>query len=220
MRIFFYFGHPAQFYFNKNTIRILKERGHDIRLYCKTKDVLADLLKETGWEFKNVLPESRARNKTSIIKSLLKRDLILALEVLKYKPDLLVASDPSLSHAGWLLRKPCLNFNDDDLDVVGYYESVTLPFTTWIITPSTVRVGKWEKKRIKYEGYMKLAYLHPKWFQPDEEKIGSLKGKRYFIIRLSNLAAHHDTGIKGITSEFLKELIDMLSGKGEVKISF
>ncbi len=219
MKIFFYFGHPAQFYFNKNTIRVLKERGHDIRLYIKTKDVLADLLKETGWEYTNVLPEKRTKSKSGIIKSLLKRDFALLREVLKFRPQLLVASDPSLSHVGWLLGKPCLNFNDDDLDVVGYYESVTLPFTKWIITPSTVRVGKWEKKRIKYEGYMKLAYLHPNWFTPDESKIGNLKGKPYYIIRLSNLAAHHDVGIKGISHEFLDQLITILSAKGDVKIS-
>jgi uncharacterized protein len=219
MKILFYFGHPAQFSFNRLIIRHLKDHGHEVYIYIKSKDVLSDLLKATGWKYNNVLPEKRGKSRLSIAWSLIRRDIILAKEVLKHKPDLLISSDPSVSQVSWLFNKPCLNFLDDDVDAVGLYGRLTLPFTTLIITPSTVRVGRWEHKRIKFEGYLKLAYLHPHWFRPDPAKIGVLRNTPYYLIRLSDLAAHHDAGMKGIDREFLRQIILLLSEKGQVKIS-
>ncbi len=219
MKIFFYFGHPAQFHFYKNIINTLKHENVEIFIYIKSKDVLYNLVKETGWHFLNVSPGRRGNLKVSIILSLLKRDIIFFWQALRLKPDLMVASDPSFSHAAFLLGIPCLNFIDDDYDSVGYYAGITYPFTKTIITPACVRVGKWENKRVAYSGYMKLAYLHPNWFMPDIRKIGDLKKDNYFLIRLSGLSAHHDKGMEGISPAFLKRIINKLSQYGKVVIS-
>lgn len=219
MKIFYYFGHASQFYFHKNAIKVLKERGNEIFIYIKTKDVLRNLIEETGWPYRNILPDVRKNLKLSITWSLIKRDIALMKEVLKFKPDLFISSDPSFSHLGFLFNKPSINFIDDDIDVIGFYSMVTYPFTTTIVTPKTVRVGKWEFKRIGYNGYMKLAYLHPNWFKPNEEKIHELKGQPYFLIRLTGLTAYHDDGIKGIEISTLKSIISGLSNKGKVFIS-
>jgi uncharacterized protein len=219
MKIFFYFGHPSQFHFNKNIIRKLKETGNDIHIYIKSKDVLETLLKDTGWPYINIQQVERGKSKVAILTSLLKRDFFLSYQVIKHKPDLLVASDPSFSHIGYFFGIPSLNFMDDDFDAAGYYASITYPFTETIITPHTVKMGKWEHKRISYKGYMKLAYLHPKWFVPDETKIGNLISKSYFLVRLSGLQAHHDSGKRGINPDILKTIIDKLSLIGRVIIS-
>lgn len=219
MKYFFYFGHPAQFHFCKNIVKVLNEKGNEVSLYIKTKDVLEDLVKETGWKYKNILPNGRNRSKLSILLSLLKRDIIISLQVIRNRPDILIASDPAFSHVGFIFRIPCLNFIDDDFDAAGYYAGITYPFTTTIITPDTVKVGRWESKRVSYKGYMKLAYLHPNWFSTDVTKIGGLESKSYFLIRLSGLGAHHDAGKKGISKSLLKLIVEQLSGHGKVVIS-
>jgi uncharacterized protein len=219
MRIFFYFGHPAQFHFYKNIVSVFKEKGNEIFLFIKTKDVLESLVKGTGWQYENILPNERGKSKWAIFFSLLKRDIRIFLQILRHRPDILIASDPSCSQLGFLFRIPSLNFIDDDFDAVGIYSKITYPFTSTIITPDTVRVGRWEHKRVSYKGYMKLAYLHRNWFVPDETKIGNLKSKSYFLIRLSGLRAHHDAGITGIPKEALRTIINKLSRKGRVIIS-
>jgi uncharacterized protein len=76
-------------------------------------------------------------------------------------------------------------------------------------------VGKFINKKIGYNGYMKLAYLHPKYFSPEVLNIS----KPYYMLRLSQLNAHHDFGILGISDSLVDRLIDMLSVKGKVFIS-
>ncbi len=219
MTYLFYFGHPAQFHFYKNIVKALKEEDNNVFLFIKKKDVLEELVKETGWEYQNILPNERNKSKLSTFLSILKRDIIISKKVIRHRPDMLISSDPSFSHVGFIFRIPCLNFMDDDYDATGYYAGITYPFTTTIITPDSVRVGRWEHKRVSYKGYMKLAYLRPNWFSPDVSRIGSLESKGYFMIRLSGLGAHHDSGERGISISLLKLIIERLTPYGKVIIS-
>lgn len=218
MKILFYFGHPAQFHFYKNIISNLRGEN-DIYIYIKTKDVLEKLILSKGWDYKNISPKKRGDHKISIGLSLLNRTFRLAWEIKKFNPDLLIASDPSISQLGYLFKIPSLNFIDDDFDSVGYYAKITYPFTKTIITPHTIRVGKWEDKRISYKGYMKLAYLHPNWFKPDESKLKKLSKKEFSLIRLASLNAHHDDEAKGVSNNTLREIISLLEKQGDVIIS-
>jgi len=219
MTYFFYFGHPAQFHFYKNIVKALKEEDNNVFLFIKKKDVLEELVKKTGWEYQNILPNERNKSKLSTFLSILKRDIIISKKVIRHRPDLLISSDPSFSHVGYFFRIPCLNFIDDDSDAAGYYAGITYPFSKVIITPWSVKVGRWEKKRIRYKGFMKLAYLHPNWYVPEVLKIGKLTSKGYFLIRLSGLDAHHDSGKQGIKSSTLRTIINSLTSYGAVYIS-
>ena len=63
-------------------------------------------------------------------------------------------------------------------------------------------------EKIGYNGYMKLAYLHPEYYRPDASKINIPQNQKYFLVRLSNLTAHHDPGKKGIDSLLVERLIN------------
>ncbi|MDP4282708.1 MAG: DUF354 domain-containing protein [Bacteroidota bacterium] len=219
MKILCLLSHPAQFYFFKNTITRLRELGDTVTVLIKTKDILEELLNETGWEYENILPVVRGKSRRAIIGSLLKRDDKVLQITRKTKADLLMGSDASLAHAAKLLGKPCLSFTEDDYAVIHYLADLTFPFTRHIITPEICDVGKWESKKIGYKGYMKLAYLHPDYFTPDRSKVNIPVNKPYYLIRLSGLNAHHDFGIKGISKEVLRKIIEMLSETGNVFIN-
>lgn len=215
MRILFYFGHPAQYHFLKNSIKELKEKGHQVTLLIKTKDILENLMKDNNEEYINILPEGRKKSKISILFGLVKRDLRLFRYAFNKKYNLFIGTDPSLSHVGRLLHVPVLTVLEDDIEVIPLLAKLTYPYTNYIVTPENVRVGKYDYKKIGYAGYMKLGYLHPNQFTPKQVNIE----KPYFIIRLSQLNAHHDFGIKGINENLLDQIVEILTKYGNLYIS-
>ncbi|MCJ7482984.1 MAG: DUF354 domain-containing protein [Thermodesulfovibrionales bacterium] len=212
----FYFGHPAQYLFFKPIIRKLRANKHGIILVAKTKDVLTNLLENDSEKFINILPEGRKSTRFFILIALLKRDLRLLKIALKNKPDLFIGSDPSIAHVAFLLRKPSLTILEDDYVVIKKLADITFPFSSCIVTPTVCNVGKWEDKKIGYQGYMKLSYLHPSVFTPDKEKV-SIQTP-YVLLRLASLTAHHDFGINGLSSDLVGKLIKLICIHGRTVV--
>ena len=210
MKILLYFGHPAQYLFLRETIIRLTDKGHSIKILIKTKDVLENLLKEDKLEYINILPQERGKSKIAIAFSLLKRNIALLPVILKFKPDLMIGTDATIAQLGWLLKINRITITEDDYDVTKTLGDLSYPFTKTILCPEVCAVGKWGHKKIGYAGYMKLGYLHPNVFISDPEipkKYNLLK--KYVVIRLAKLTAHHDFGIKGIDEAFLDEIISV-----------
>ncbi len=62
---------------------------------------------------------------------------------------------------------------------------------------------------------MKLAYLHPNRFTPDVKiKNKYIQTDKYCILRLAQLTAHHDAGIKGLNAELVQNLIRIILTRG------
>lgn len=219
MKVLFYFSHPAQFHFSKHAIEDLKRRNHSVEIIAKTKDVLTTLIEEKGWKYYNIQPKERKQSKFSILFSLLQRDLKLLRFCLRRKFDVLIGTDASLAHIGFLLHIPAITVLEDDYNVIQSLAKLTFPFTTNILTPNVCNVGKWFKKKVGYNGYMKLAYLHPNRFIPNSIALGLNIQTPFFLIRLSGLKAHHDFGASGITDLMLDQIIQKLAVHGRVFIS-
>jgi|SRR6185436_8014350 len=221
MRYLVYLGHPAHFHLFKNAIKILKEKGHEIEILIKKKDVLEDLIKTTGWSYKNINPQGRSDNKLAIAYALLKRDIQFLKICLGFKPHLMIGTSAEISHIGKLLGIYSIVVNEDDAEIVPLFAKLAYPLADKILAPACCRVGKWTKKKISYNGYHELAYLHPKYFKADENVGRFLKKEKekYFIIRFAKLGAHHDKGRTGITTEIATEIIRRLSPHGNVYIS-
>lgn len=215
MRVLFYLGHPAQYHFIKNSAKQLLKDGHQVKILIKTKDILEDLLKEDAWEYENIQKTYRKNSKFSILKASFDRTLAVLKAARKFKADIMVGTDSSIAQAGWILRKPAITTLEDDIEVIDNLARLTYPFTSHIVVPTPCRVGKWEKKKVPYEGYMKLAYLHPNYFTPDKNVVENygINGK-YILIRLAKLVAHHDAGIGGLNIELVKGIIDNAEEKG------
>ncbi len=221
MKLLVYLHHPAQFHLFKHAIDILKSKQHEVKILATKKDILEKLLQEKGYEYINVLPDGRGDSKFSIALGLLKQDIRLFKICISYKPDLLIGTSTEITHIGKLLNIPSLFFIEDDISVVPLVAKLAHPFATHIITPKVCDVGKWAYKSLKYDGYQKLAYLHPDFFIPDIKVVEKYlnAAKPYFVIRLAQLKAHHDTGISGINKALLESIIELLKPKGQVFIS-
>ena len=59
LRFLFYLVHPAKYHFHKVQINELKKHGHQVDVLINTKDILEGLVKEEGWEYSNIFPNTR-----------------------------------------------------------------------------------------------------------------------------------------------------------------
>jgi predicted glycosyltransferase len=215
MRLLFYFGHPSQYLFLKNAIRSLREKNIHCDILIKSKDVLEKLLIEDNESYSNILPEGRKSGSIGTLIGLIKRDIRLYRHLRKIHYDLFIGTDPSLAHIGLIKRIPVITVLEDDISVIPKLAKITFPFTTIILTPKGCNTGKYKHKTIHYNGYMKLAYLHPRWFTKKAAKLM----QPYFLIRISKLDAYHDAGINGFNVQFLQQIIKHLQSEGSVFIS-
>jgi len=221
MKYLFHLGHPAHFHLFKNVIANLKANGNQIFILIKKKDVLEDLLIESGLEFQNILPEGRKDSFLSIGIGLMKQDLSIFKFCRKHKPDLLIGSSTSITHVGKVLGIPSIVLGEDDTAIVPIFAKLSYPFATTIITPDVCNKGKWDDRSIKYKGYHELAYLHPNHFVPDKTIVENYidVSRPYFLIRFAKLDAHHDSGISGINDNLALEIIKILQPFGNVYIT-
>lgn len=215
MKFAFYFGHPAQFLFVKQTIADLIDNGHEVLIQIKKKDVLEELLKSSSFEYTNIQPQERKNSKMAALSGLIKRNRKILPALRKFQPELLISSDASYAQLGLLLRIPCITILEDDYKVIKKLALLSYPFTTTILCPEVCNVGRWGKKKVGYNGYMKLAYLHPSVFVPNKEVMKKyVLPEKYAIIRLAQLTAYHDEGMKGISEGLLISIIAQLKKNG------
>ena len=221
MKFLFHLGHPAHFHLFKNTISFLKKHSHKVIVVIKKKDVLEDLLIENQIEYINILPNGRKDGIFFMTLGQLKQNYYLFKIAKREKPDLMIGTSVSISHIGKLMNIPSFNFSEDDAEIVPLYTKLAYPWATRIIAPNVCSVGKWENKKIGYNGYHELAYLHPEHFTPSLEIANQYidTNQPYFIIRFTKLSAHHDIGIKGLSNELAINIIKILNKHGKVYIS-
>lgn len=221
MKVLFYMGHPAHFHLFRNTIISLIDKGHLITVLIKKKDILEELLKKSGINYYNILPEGRKDSKFGITIGVLKRDWRLFRFCISSRPDLMLGTSVEIGHIGSLLKIPSINVNEDDANVVPLYSKLSYPWASHILSPVVCNNGKWEKKSIKYEGYHELAYLHPDHFVPSKEIVEKYINteKPYFLLRFAKLNAHHDKGVKGISNELALKIICILKPFGNIYIT-
>lgn len=221
MNILIQLGHPAHFHLYKNIIFNLKEHKHNVYVLIKSKDVLEELLVNANIPYTNIFPNVRKNNRWAIIKAVLNRLYKITNFTIKHKIDLLTGSSTEIAQVGWFLRRHSIILGEDDAAIIPDFASMASLFMDSYLTPISCNMSKIENRVIKYNGYHKLAYLHPNHFTPNlnvVQKYFAIK-KPYFIIRFTQLKAYHDTNIVGINSNLAQKLIAHLEPYGDVYIT-
>jgi len=221
MNILIQLSHPAHFHLYKNVAHSLMDDGHKVFILIKTKDILEDLLKQSGLPYYNILREAHRKSKLGVLWDMLVRDMRMLRFVRKNRIDLLTGSTPEVAQVGWLTRKFRINTGEDDMRVVPLFQKTAGSFIQTMLSPEVCDNWKIEAKSVKYASYHELAYLHPNHFNADRNVVEKYfsSDTPYFIIRFSSLNAHHDKGIKGINAEIAQHLIDILKPHGRIYIT-
>ena len=221
MNILIQLSHPAHFHLYKNVAKNLMADGHKVFILIKTKDILEDLLKQSGLPYCNILKEAHRKSKLGILWDMLVRDWRMLRFVKKNKIDLLTGSTVEVAQVGWLTRKYRVNTGEDDMSVVPLFQKMAGPFVQTILSPKVCDNWKLEDKSVKYASYHELAYLHPNHFRADKNVVERYfpTDSPYFILRFASLKAYHDADIQGINTEIAQKLIDILKPYGRIYIT-
>ena len=222
MNILVQLSHPAHFHLYKNAIKQWQDKGHQVFVLIKTKDILEDLLKNAGIPYYNILPVAHRSSKWGILWDMFVRDWRIMRFCRKHKIDLLTGSTPEVAHVAKLTGRRSVNIGEDDAHIISTFIKVAKPFIDGYLAPVSCEMGLIEPRTVHYPGFQKLAYLHPKRFTADRsvpEKYGIDTKKPYFLIRFAKLNAHHDNGVSGISTEIAQRLVEILSPHGKIYIT-
>lgn len=206
MKILIDIGHPGHVHLFKNFAFKMIGEGHNILFTCREKEAETSLLKAYGFNYKVF-----GRHFNGIIGKLyglFKFDIQMFFTALKFKPSVFLSHGSIYAaHAAFILGKTNIALED-----TGNKEQVFLykPFTKFILTPS-VFPNLYGKKQIKYEAYHEIAYLHPKYYQPNANIfnfMNNAKRNKFVILRFVSWKATHDIGKGGIDNEVSQKLVD------------
>lgn len=219
MKFLFDINHPAHVHFFRYPLRILRERGHDIVVTSRAKEMAIPLLDELGIEH-IVLSTQKGGGLLSLGRELVQRDAALYRVARRWRPDAMAAIGGTfVAHVGVLTRTPSLVFYDTENAKL--QNAITYPFATRVIVPRCYRA--WAPAgHLRYAGYHELSYLHPARFAASKEIAGrnGLDPHRdNFLVRTVSWQANHDVGETGWTEKLLTELVAFLSVRGKVHIS-
>ena len=212
-------GHPAQFHLFRDLIISLREKNHKVFVLITTKELVQELCQSYQIKYDLVLSTRKKSTLFQMVYTLIKRTIQVFFFSLKNKPDVLVGSEVTFPLVGKLLRIPTLVFSEDDAEIIPEFVKIAYPFATSIISPSACDAGKYNYKKIAYNGYQKLVYLHPDIFKPSDENVYQIINKRFFLLRFSGLSAYHDKNKTGLTHELAQKIINLLEPFGDVYIS-
>lgn len=219
MRILIDLGHPAHVHLFRNAIQEWRERGHEVSLAARDKDIVTALLDQLGHEY---CVASRARKGTAgLFLELLEHDWHVFALARKKRSQLLLGTSVSITHAAKLLRARSIVFSEDDPDVARAFARLAYPLADRIVTPRCVR-GNYGPKHVVYDSYHELAYLHPNRFTPDphvREELNLGEDEPFFIVRFVSFGAAHDVGEAGIEPATQRELLQLLAKYGRVFVS-
>ena len=196
MRVLFVVGHPAHVHLFKNVVRVLQSHGHEILVGAVAREVTTRLLDAYGipyFVFGSPQPEI-----VSKALGIVPKDLSLLQNARQFRPDVLVSTgSPYAAQVSAVLDQPHLAFGDTEHATL--IARLMLPFTDAVCTPDVFE-GDLGPKHVRYRGYKELAYVHPKYFQPDPEsldRIGLSRKEPYVLLRFASWDASHDLGDRG-----------------------
>ncbi|MFT4825896.1 MAG: putative glycosyltransferase [Cryomorphaceae bacterium] len=219
MRLLVEYSHPAQVHKFKHVFAELVRSGHQVLVLSRDKDVMIPLLDELK------VPHiclSRARSGMFRLGlELIRREVLAFWYVCRFKPDVVFsAHSVAIAHVGWLLRKPVVVH--DDTEFGNLQKMLYLPFANQIVT-TTAYMQDLGRRQIRINSLEPLAYLHPKYFSPDEKvlsKYGLLKSDTYAIVRFVAWNAAHDVGHAPPTKKEREHLLEGLFELGVARVVF
>ena len=218
MKILIDIGHPAQVHYFRNFMNIMESKGHSCFVTARNKEVTFELLNYFCIDYK-----SRGKGGKGSFGKLLyifKADYIIFKYARVIQPDLFLSFGSTYAgHVAFLFRKPHIVFDDTDnatLELLMYS-----PFADSILTPACYKKNL-GKKQIRFDGFIELCYLYPKYFKPDPailQLLGLKPEEKYILLRFVSWNATHDIGHTGMSLDFRHALINILSKKWKVFIS-
>ena len=206
MKILIEAHHPGDIHFWKYPIRELIDRGHEVRMVARDRDVMRALVEAYSWIPHIIPPRASQNNKFPLIE-MLSRQWTLAREIVRFRPDIVSSLFGSYCQSARLLG--CQNIIFTDSEFQHFNHKIAHPFAHAVHTPYCFYKDL-GAKQIFYRGLHEMAFLAPLRFTPDTSVLGGESGLikgQYIVIRLSAWNTLHDinqSGIGTMVDEFIE----------------
>lgn len=218
MRILIDVGHPGHVHFFKHAVWDLQKRGHEVFFAARGKDVTLPLLDHYGFNYR--LLSKVGVGPLALYGEFLTREFALAGLLRTFHPDLVTGiGGEFIVPVARLFGIPAIAFTDTETVPLDRY--LTYPIANAICTPASF--GKdLGKRHVRYNGYHELAYLSPRYFEPDPavlSEVGLGRDEPFTILRLVAWKASHDVGQRGFSPETRRQAIQTLQRYGRVLVT-
>lgn len=189
--------HPASVHLFRNAIEELGERGWDVHVFVREKDIATELLE--CYDIPHTVLASYDGSKRNLVSSQLAYEYRLLRVSRRIQPDLMVAQEGvAVSHVAPLVGSKSLVFLDTEHATLQL--RLLVPFADRICT-ATSFMGEVGRKQVRYPYYHELAYLHPDRFEPSTDVFDGLEvdaDDEFVVLRTVAWGAAHDIGERGI----------------------
>ena len=215
MRLLLEAHHPAHIHFFKHSIQQWLQRGDDVLLVGRDRDVMQQLL--TAYDYiPSVIATRAGKNNRFPLQEMLLRQLQVARHVRRFQPDAVLSLMGSYCQFARVLGVPNLIFTDSEFQ--HFNHRIAHPFATRIFTPECFYKDLGHKQ-VKYKGYHELAFLHPARFTPDPSVLSEMgvEAGKYVIVRVSAWDTLHDVGQSGFGAA-LDEFLELLLQQHQVRL--
>lgn len=219
-KFLFEINHPCHAHLFKHTIQYLKDQGHRVDVLAKPGKITENILSASGIAYIPQKPKAKGLA-GKILKQFVYTSQAIGLQ-LKHKYRLGIGVSVTLPAAAVFSGIRVLVLDDDDKKATPLFAAIAHRFSDALLRPSCLAFEGVKAGTIYHHALHELAYLHPDVFTPDPrilQKQGLAPGEPFFIIRLSALEAHHDTGKKGIDNSMMHQLIAVLKSHGRVIVT-
>ena len=209
-------NHPKHYYQFKAIANTLLERGHDVQIIAKDKDVLLRVLQEEGvqyWVF-GTHKKSMAGKLFGAIGIYCSYYRIMR----RFQPDVVIskASVYGVVMAKFMHKKSVIF---PDSEVVALTNKVVVPKCTKVVTPNSFGLDYGEK-HIRVKGFFENCYLAPSVFVPNKSVVEQYGMQCPFaVLRFIGWSANHDVHQYGFSDEEKVRLFKELSRYMKVYVS-
>lgn len=219
MQVLVDINHPAHAHFFRRPIDILRDRGHEILVTSRDKDITLKLLDSLAVEHQ-VLSAQRRGGLAGLALELISRNRQLRRIVRDRRPDVMTAIGGTfVAQVGRLTGVPSVVFYDTENAKL--QNLLTYPFASCVAAPQCYE--SWLPRRhLLYCGYHELSYLHPDVFRPDRDRAianGLAPEGDTFFLRLVAWRANHDVRERGWSADLVRRVVSHLEQHGRVLIS-
>ena len=217
MRILVDMTHPADFHLFRPAIEAWRERGHEVTLAARDKDLTRELIAARGWVAVPI--GTQGRGTVGLAVEMLDRQRRLWGLIRRTRPDVVTSmSGAYVGPPARLRGVPCVAWTDTEHAAL--QNRIGFAVSQAVVTPACYTGPVPSAKHLTYRGYHELAYLHPDRFTPAPDalrRFGLEPGEPFGFIRLVSWQAHHDVGQSGLAD--LHKIVDAMQRHIRVLIS-
>ncbi|GJM45032.1 MAG: hypothetical protein DHS20C21_18740 [Gemmatimonadota bacterium] len=216
MRILIDILHPAHVHFFAAFHGEMAERGHELRVASRRKDVTCELLDARRIPHDPI--SERRGGQLGLWREARHRLTALDRQAREFRPHVITGCmGPLAVLAGKRRRIPTAIFYNNETATQA--NRVAQRWATAYITGRSFR-GSAGPRHVVHDSYHELAYLHPLRFRPDpgtRSELGVGDDEALILVRFVSLTSSHDGGVHGVRDR--TAFVAALAERGRVFVS-